>query len=68
MSRINQKLGLKPAGKRAIMHGAKDPALTALRCVFEDCQDTWILQNVIHGKPQRNCARCGRRQPMEPAA
>jgi hypothetical protein len=65
MSRINEKLGLKPATrKRAIARDARHPEITRLRCVDPACNDSWILENVIHGKVQRNCARCGKRQPM----
>jgi hypothetical protein len=62
MSRINQKLGLKPQTRpRARTKGAgKDAlaaALTSASCRV--CGDRWIVQNVIHGRLQRMCAGCG---------
>lgn len=69
-NKINEKLGLKPAGKRAMMRGtgktATAAALTSARCV--SCGDPWILENVIHGALQRNCSRCGTRQPLPVSA
>lgn len=67
-NKINQKLGLRPATRqRAMMHDARSPHITRLQCVFEDCRDRWILENIVHGQAIRNCARCGRRQPMAEA-
>ena len=60
MSKINEKLGLRPAGKRAFMKlpklRADAVALTALTC--PNCPHRWIIQNVIHGRLQRMCGRC----------
>ena len=60
VSRINSRLGLKPAGKRAMMKlpptRAEAAALTALKCPM--CPFRWILDNVIHGRRMLMCARC----------
>lgn len=62
MSRINQKLGLKPAGKRRQMKDVRKVSpvdaklLTSIQC--PRCGHAWIVETVIHGKPTRMCAWC----------
>lgn len=61
MSHINEKLGLKPAGKRSMMKLPTDPAarnaLTAARCPA--CEQTGVREAVIHKKRRRMCSWCG---------
>lgn len=65
MSRINEKMGLKPAGKRAMMNLPDDPAerasLTAAQC--PKCRQRGVRQNKNHGIQQRFCSWCGHTWP-----
>lgn len=63
MSRINEKLGLRRAGKRAVMKDAGKTAaaaaITSKQC--PKCGHRWILHNVA--KQRTLCAWCGRFDP-----
>jgi hypothetical protein len=61
MSKINEKLGLKPAGVRPMMRNLPKRledrvALTAATCPA--CGARGVIENVIHGKRRRLCAWC----------
>lgn len=60
MSTINQKLGFKPAPRRAYMNlpdsRAEAANLTGARCPA--CGRTGAIENVIHGKRTRMCTWC----------
>lgn len=60
MSSINQKLGIRPAGRRRMMALPTDRAaaadLTAAKC--PDCGQRGVIQHVIHGKKTRMCSWC----------
>lgn len=62
VSKINDKLGLRPAGKRRMMNIPKDRAvrdqLTSAKCL--ECGHSWHVQNVINGRLLRMCAWCSR--------
>ncbi len=61
MSRINEKLGLKPAGKLAMMHlpsnrhAAAD--LTSAKC--PECGLTGAIEYLRFGERRRACTWCG---------
>lgn len=67
MSRINEKLGFKPAGKRAMMHLPKNradaAALTSARC---RCGASGIREYPIKGIPTRLCPHCGHTWTVDP--
>ena len=60
MSSINQKLGLKAAGKRRQMNLPKSrsdaAAMTSRQCPH--CGHAWVIQNAIRGVTKRMCAWC----------
>lgn len=60
MSRINEKMGFKPAGKRAFMKLPDDKAarndLTSAKC--PKCDRRGVREAVIHGRRLRTCAFC----------
>lgn len=60
MSRINEKLGLKPAGVRRQMKDAgKTPEAAVKTSRFcPACGHRWVLENVIHGQRRLLCAWC----------
>jgi hypothetical protein len=62
MSKINTKLGLKPASKRRMMNLPADRSerldLLAARC--PECEHAWHIQHVIHGVLLRLCGWCSR--------
>jgi formate dehydrogenase maturation protein FdhE len=61
VSSINEKLGLKRAGKRAMMKLPNDRAarndLTAAKC--PKCGQRGVRESVIHGARWRTCSWCG---------
>ncbi len=65
MSRINEKLGLRPAGKRSMMqlpkNRAEAAALTAAQC--PRCQQRGVREATIHGQVTRFCSWCGASWP-----
>lgn len=60
MSRINEKMGLKPAGQRAMMKlpptRAEAAALTAVQC--PKCAKRGVRAVTLHGIPKYFCAYC----------
>jgi len=60
MSRINEKLGLKPAGKRRMMNLPKDRAqaadLTAAQC--PKCGQRGAIECLVHDRRRRFCTWC----------
>ena len=60
MSSINEKLGLKPAGKRSFMRLPKSrsqaTALTAAQCPV--CRQRGLREAVFHGQLKRFCSWC----------
>lgn len=62
MSRINEKLGLKPAtAPHPLMRNlpkrlTERAALTRLTCPA--CHRHDVIENVIHGRPRRMCTWC----------
>jgi transposase-like protein len=52
VSRINEKLGLRPAGARARMR-----CLSGVRCPA--CGHVHVVSNVIHGRLSWLCGACG---------
>ena len=61
MTTINEKLGLRRAGTRAFMKLPADRAerlaLTAAHCPA--CDQTGVVENVVHGRRLRTCSWCG---------
>lgn len=68
MSRINEKLGLKPAGKRAYMKLPKGraaaAALTSATC--PTCGRTGQRESLIRGELKRFCPWCSVSYPAPP--
>lgn len=66
MSRINDKLGFKPAGKRAMIKLPDDPTeranLTAAQC--PKCGNRGVRQAVIHKELRRFCSWCSHSWPV----
>jgi hypothetical protein len=62
VSRINEKLGLRTAGKRRMMNLPSDrrERLDLLRARCPDCGHAWHVQHEIHGVLLRMCAWCSR--------
>jgi hypothetical protein len=61
MSRINEKLGLRPAGRRAMMKGlpttpAERSRLTSARC--PSCGRTGALPSTLKGAGWGYCGHC----------
>lgn len=60
-NKINQKLGLRPAGKRKMMNLPKNrheaSALTSAQC--PGCTQRGVIENAVHGRRLRCCTWCG---------
>jgi ssDNA-binding Zn-finger/Zn-ribbon topoisomerase 1 len=60
MTTINEKRGLRRAGKRRMMKLPKNRAaaadLTAAQC--PKCGSRGVIENVIHGRRRRMCSKC----------
>ncbi len=60
MSHINEKLGLRPAGRRAMMKLPEDRALrndlTSARC--PECGLTGAIEYLTRGERRRMCTWC----------
>ena len=52
MSKINDKLGLKPAGARARLN-----SLSGVKCPH--CPHRHVISNAIHGRLTWACGACG---------
>ena len=70
MTSINEKMGLKRAGKRAMMKLPKSlherAALTATQC--PDCGARGVMEFTAHGIVKRICTRCSHTWEPSPEA
>lgn len=55
MSRINEKLGIRPQTTRKATHGAS----LVTNAVCEKCGGRHVIENAIHGVVTRLCCFCG---------
>jgi hypothetical protein len=69
-NKINERLGLKPSGKRAMMNLPTDRSeasdLTSAKCPV--CGLRGAIENVIHGQRLRMCTWCSESWTPEPRA
>jgi ribosomal protein L37AE/L43A len=69
MSKINDKLGLRPAGQRNMMKlpktGAHRAALTSAKCPA--CGQRGVVEHKLHGARTWMCTWCAHHWPAPPA-